>query len=399
MDSVNKTLLDYLRVQDPVLVSDKCRGGANTKSKTAKYVTPRWIDKWEDFEYDSLQSIYGGALDRVLKRDFPLKDFSAIPRIPFCEVFDENSLEALLTKWNQSVVSEALSAAQECLHKPQTSKAIYMARGGQGDFPESEKFRPDWAGVQPATLQIEGLRGSSKPWNILPGDTKVGRKWSSCDIVPGLVQHQWMPKDWIRPLSQIYTYCVKAQARYGYIISDKELVVVRIRPSLQMDDSQPTNDSQDSWQEFASVRNKSRRKTTNDSDNCDENIETRDPMLDNGRLEYKAIPWNSTKTEDQQQDCDSLTVNLALWWLHIMASVSSNIEGQYPALKEVAKPTWFGDEKRSRFVVSERTRPRSDGFPNGLPPDQTTSKRGRKRIRTDDDGSQYEKRPTRSRGL
>ena len=48
------------------------------------------------------------------------------------------------------------------------------------------------------------------------------------------------------PLSQIFTYCVRAKARYGYIITDKELVVLRIRSYTEydqekesFDDSQP----------------------------------------------------------------------------------------------------------------------------------------------------------------
>ncbi len=367
MDNLNRSLLDYLRSKDPVLICDNCPGGANTTSKARNFVTPGWIDKWEDFEYDSLRSIYGGTLHRVLKREFPLQDFSAIPQVPFCEVFDENSLDTLLTKWNHSVVSEALSTAQRCLYKSQTSKTIYMAKGGQANFPESVKFRPDWAGVQPATLRNNELKKSSvprrilpgdakestKPRDILPGDTKVSKKWSSLDIVLGQVQTKWTTKDWLRPLNQLYTYCVKANARYGYIITDKELVVIRIRPNLRTEDSQPTNE------EFESARagpqeTKAKSRMANHSKTDDENI----AMLCDGRLEYKAIPWSTTESEDPQHP-DSLTVNLALWWLHVMASVSREIEEQYPALKELAKPTWFADEN-SHSAFSEtlvETRP------------------------------------------
>ena len=426
MEILKQPLLDYLKNENPVLVCDKCPSGANTSSKPKTYLTPGRIDKWEDFDYDSLRSIYGGALHRVLKREFACKDFSTIPRVPFREVSDEDSLETLLTKWNQSVISEALSVAQQCLYKPPTTKIIYMAKGGQACFSESTKYRPDWAGIQPRPSQHNGANADSRSKNVLPGDTKVSTKWSSRDIVSGPVQSEYTRKDWLRPLNQVYTYCVKANARYGYIITDKELVAIRIRPNLDTDDSQPTNDSQDSWQEFVSTQEDSQRaqasfrETTlswehDESNDSALSSPTLAHMCDDGRLEYKAISWSNAKSRDPRR-CDDLTVNLALWWLHIMASVSSNIKEQYPPLKEVAQPSFFGEENSS-FVLSETSenlrpklpiRPRkrscsvlsdegnvSDGSSNGYAVDYERPTRGMKRSKAEDEGSQN-RRHTRS---
>lgn len=262
--------------------------------------------------------------------------------------------------------------------------------------------------------------------NVLPGDTKISTKWSSRDIVEGPVQSEYTTKDWLRPFSQVYTYCVKANARYGYIITDKELFAIRVRPYLDTEDSQPANDSQGSWQELTSTQEDSQKspasiQETKCSQECDTGIDsalsspTLKQMLTGGRLEYKAIPWSNANSRRARRRND-LTVNLALWWLHIMASVSSNIKEQYPPLKEIAKPAFFG-EQNSSFALSEtsenlrpklpiRSRKRScsilsdegnmsDGSSNGYPADIGRSPRGMKRFKTEDDGSQN-RRQTRS---
>ena len=425
MDTLKQTLLEYLKSANPVLLSDRCPSGANTSSKPKTYFTPGRIDKWEDFDYGSLRSIYDGALHRVLKRSFPCQDFSIIPQVPFREVSDENSFEALVTKWNQSVICEALSVAQGCLYKLPTTKTISMAKGGQGTFSGSAKYRPDWAGIQSRPQQPNSARQDGRSKNVLPGDTKVSTKWSSHDIVSGPVQSEYTTKDWLRPLTQVYTYCVKANARYGYIITDKELVAIRVRPNVDTDD-QPTNDSQDSWKDVALSQEDPQKAQSSfqeaislpkydESNGSMPSSPTLAQMCDDGRLEYKAISWSNAKTRDPRRRND-LTVNLALWWLHIMASVSSNIQEQYPPLKEVAQPTCFGEEFSSFALAetSENPRPNlpirsrkrscsvlsdednlSEGSSNSPTADCEKSTRGMKRFKTENDGSQN-RRQTRS---
>ncbi|CAD6578640.1 MAG: hypothetical protein ASARMPRED_008790 [Alectoria sarmentosa] len=423
MDTHKQPLLNYLKVKNPILVSDTCRGGENTCSIANTYLVPGRIGKWEDFDYDSLRSIYGGALHRVLTREFFCQDFSNIPLVPFCQVSDEDCLEALLIKWNQSVVSEALSVTQQHLYRSQTHEDIYMARGGQAHFPG--QFRPDWAGIQKCTLDPNKNSDDKKPNNILPGDTKLGTKWSSRDIVSGPVQIEYSKVNWLRPLNQVYTYCVRSNARYGYIITDKELVVLRVRPLLEAEQSQVTNGSPASLSDFDSTQNgsptsQSSFQATTYSQEHDEGNDSKLPsatfeQMEDGNLEYKAIPWSNARTRDPRRSED-LTVNLALWWLHIMASVSSNIKEQYQPLKDTAQPTFFGENDAS-FGLSEisrntrpemtiRSRKRSS---SALSNDHTASdtsnneygercgrpKRVTKRIRADDEGIE-DRRRTRS---
>ena len=425
MATLKQTLSDYLQSKNPDVQTKNWSRGSNTSSKRLTYLTPGLIEKWEDFGYDSLQQIYDGALHRVLRSEYSCRDYSDIPEKPYCEIADENCLEMLLAMWNWRVVSEGLSKAQECLYAHQKSNVIYMAKGGRSRFlvaGKAGKFRPDWAGIQTNPEDNISREETMKPPNILPGDSKLGKKWSSNKIKDGPVKGEYLKSDWLKPLKQIYTYCVKANARYGYIITEEEVVVIRVRPILEPGDSGAMNDSQESWQEPET--SKKEQETVDTQAAFPELDEGHDFILSStvfrkveeyGRLEYKAIPWSNAASLDPRRSND-LTVNLALWWLHIMASVSSNIKEQYAPLKEVAKPSCFGvahssfplsetsenmrpklplrSRKRSSSAVSDKGTTSEDSE-NEHPVEYRRSNRNMKRVRTDDEDIQP-RRQTRS---
>jgi len=91
---------------------------------------------------------------------------------------------------------------------------------------------------------------------------------------------------------QVYTYCVKANARYGYIITDKEFVVLRIRP------------------------NENAEKTKGPRTYTPKEVTESD-----GIPEYTSISWESG---------DQLLVNLALRRLHLLAASNGNKVGLSP---------------------------------------------------------------------
>lgn len=94
---------------------------------------------------------------------------------------------------------------------------------------------------------------------------------------------------WYWPIKQIFTYCMRAGVRYGYLITDYELIVVRIRPKG------PNKGQSSSGSRFSTRCSRPRE------------------LVNQATLDFEAIPW-SHKTSDK------LTVNLALWGLHLMAA-------------------------------------------------------------------------------
>ena len=122
----------------------------------------------------------------------------------------------------------------------------------------------------------------------------MAQTFPTCDIKDGTIDKVSSRPAWLWPIAQIFTYCIKARARYGFLITEKELVVTRIRRG------KPDGSNHE---DRHSERLLSRARKPNDPP----------PEVEDRILDYKRIPWihNGESRE---------TVNLVLWWLHLMVS-------------------------------------------------------------------------------
>jgi len=337
MSYTRESLLNYLKTDNPRLFVSECpeetKSRSNSKSGKTTWAKPQVIKDWEDFEYEALSSIYGGALLEVLERQFNLEGFRT-PEKPFRQIQSEDSLTSLVVKWNQSIVSGALSTAQAELDQHLPQGKIYMYKGSQAKYPgENPSFRPDWAGVKPVPTEWDATRAMAK--NILPGESKPNRKWSSQQVERGVPEKVRKAPQWYLPLQQVYSYCIAANARYGYLITDKELVVLRVRPNISVESSKskPLNNGMESIKDIEPNRKPGTVKTKRE-DPSSAAFRTKR----NGILEIKAIQWQDD-AKGQRKAPPSLTINLALWWLHIMAADKHDIEDTYPPLRTAG---WTG---------------------------------------------------------
>ena len=170
-----------------------------------------------------------------------------------------------------------------------------MAKGGHGwipNIPDKKSVRPDWAGITDRlTHQNETTPRRKCYVSILPGDSKLSTKWrSSLD-----------PEDaeFKRPFFQIFKYCELAKVRYGYLLTQEELVVVRVSRREQ----EETSDSD-------APRRMSDRQLRNTVKKGQRAIHVpEDGEIGIYRvLEFKSIPW-----EDEAGTAgDNLSINLAL---------------------------------------------------------------------------------------
>ena len=317
MASETLTLHDYLRRPNPAVKRDNSWTGTNTRSGSSTNTKPSKIVEWKDFNYNSLQALYGRILKReVHSQDLP--DFSLHLPFHLREIQDEDSLEALLIRWNNAVVSCALSVAQRSNGLISTDTAghrageIFMARGGhafiQGTRTQKE-LRPDWAGIIPSNGYHRRSNERRKSYlNVLPGDSKLSTKWSSTRDPNSL--------EFKKPFFQIYNYCQLAQVRYGYLLTPEELVGVRVSkteseevPGPIMPPQRPKRGGTTEWKK-AQKQNLLPKKTKRQK---------------HGILEYKSIPW----VDAGQRGEASLSINLALWWLHMMAATACSIAPVY----------------------------------------------------------------------
>lgn len=178
--------------------------------------------------------------------------------------------------------------------------------------PASKKMRsfvPDGGGIRILDEEPSDDR--------LPSDVKGN--WASREVTrrngryinrKGYWRDGMNLEDQARPLRQIYTYCVEANARYGFIITCGEVFLVRISPLG--------------------------RATTEEEEGVSEVEVVQDWMTQHGRLEYKSIRWGMHRNAEQKSldDFQELTVNLSLWFLFILAGNSSQIEWDYKPLED-----------------------------------------------------------------
>lgn len=171
----------------------------------------------------------------------------------------------------------------------------------------------------------------TKPLLYALGDSKLKQKWKSSWLSLPDAQLEKVVMDRplrsnkdvrrtikderLRPLEQIATYCRYALTRYAYVVTQTEVVAMRVR-----------------------------------------RIKTSDKLRHYAAIEYASIPWSATAK-------DGLTVHLAIWALGCMGMNDAHrpMEGQdHEPLEKMAKLTWWRHDTRNhRYenVISKRRIP------------------------------------------
>lgn len=241
----------------------------------------------------------------------------------FSDVWNEFAVESFIYDWNSKIICQSLKETQELLG---SEERLWMVRGCFAQRVEgpTKTYGPDWA-------EIRTYKGTNQNKNdshclkrsILPGDTKISTTWNfhkgvdDGTIREGSTKFAFHSRPaWFKPLVQIFTYCYRLQARYGYLITDKELLAVRIGPCP---DSPRTNGPISRGLELDQTRK-------------------------NGLLEFASVQWAHNGSQDMKVVTSSageeghLSVNLALWWLHLLAAKDNTLQWEYGPLVQERLP-------------------------------------------------------------
>ncbi|KAH7418727.1 hypothetical protein BKA64DRAFT_207146 [Cadophora sp. MPI-SDFR-AT-0126] len=306
------TVLDYLCRPNPPLYSASIAPGTLT-------VNDRWIPiegvrPWEDFRYDILYARYKSMLSKTIPEFDPC---SLIHHAHFDEVAGEDSIEALVAVNNFLPVSNAL-------HK--TSKGYY----GKGSkfFSQQSDGSPDW-GVGDGRTKNDGLATFR---NFCPGDIKSSSKWDS----DGLLEIDWSnyldsPQliNKARPLEQAQHYGIHLGTRYAWILTDKELVVIRITNSEDGVEAQTQRPSRD-IQHRRVLSDISTASTAFSGMSLDHSAYSGRSGSSSGMnpapLEIARISWAAGNKRE-------MTINLALFFIAQLAFDDRSISSSYPPLK------------------------------------------------------------------
>ncbi|KAL8377050.1 hypothetical protein RB595_007944 [Gaeumannomyces hyphopodioides] len=330
---MSRTILSELSLPNPDIDSSGTKEGANTTS-------PYWPDAsewllWRDFNARTLHGLYKDVVD---------KDWPDVPPPPRStgfdlEISDEDSFEhGVVSKILLPPVNDALGYARRILNMNSLFD-LDVGRSGRCYYDADRRYDPDWALCSRAVTANNGAAHRAY-LNLLPGDSKLASKWKSS------LYHDDRAT-WSLPVRQILNYCDKTSTRYGFIITDKELVVFRcarekVGPGIAA--TRPVRGSQadlghsrvGSGETDISILSSKLQSVVFSSA-----YQPTESGVAFAPVEYQAIPWSNHGDGKKQ-----LTVRLGLFYLAMMAGYGArSIQTEYPAFD-----SWFYDEKRSTFV-------------------------------------------------
>ncbi|CAM1505187.1 Fc.00g108240.m01.CDS01 [Cosmosporella sp. VM-42] len=330
------SILELLTEPNPTVSHPPPKNKSNTPGRGWHF--PMQLKVWEDFSsFKILESAFGGDLLREARRgNRVLPQYPIIRPKADCVIRNERNTETLINKWNREIVSAALDPIEREFHP-----VIWC----QGDPPATKEYsqpppRPKNQRAQPPRKSSTQARrpkpqslyrlssdSGSIPWNsplpdidsttvsrcqeMFPKEYKPASKWRSDWMVERELINEsgeWETgregSNLAMPIRQAYSYCIQHMCRYGCILTCHEAFLFRIKPR----DKEPTNASQDPKL-------------------------LRDRLIENGLMEYISIPWGNHRQGDVETH-ETWTINLALWFLHVLAGNSYEAGWEYGSLKD-----------------------------------------------------------------
>ena len=327
-------ILDYLKLPNPKVDASQCKPGSTTK--TPKRYRAHIFKEWEDLTWAHLGTTFQEILQAPIKKRKIKNRREVSPKRRTLK--GEDALTALVERWNEPVVQSALDGTQERLDEIQsngpgnTGRLQFTKNVGQCNiFDErNRRQRPDLCIYQ------EGRHDpSGKFVNLVPGEIKTARKWKSEWID---THHKPSKKQARKSLTQVTKYLTCEGTRYGFILTDEELVPIRLSKALRdisgeqrqrnktESDARNILDSVDNFEASDEERSASPESVEGTEADSQEAYDDSERLVDLV-LEWKRIPWAA-------EDPDGLTINLVLFCLSLLALQSYSIKesGKYTSL-------------------------------------------------------------------
>lgn len=303
-----ETLLSFLTSRNPTILA--FAKPAPTFTFNADWEVVEGIREWTDFNYDTLRLRFRNDLNCAT----PL--FDATKKCEeggYNKIFDERGLSDLICMSITGPVSAIL-------------RPLFITSGAR--VTQHVGCLPDWGAGKDAPGAADSY-GRAKA--LVLGDTKFN--WSSINainVVKNMKHGSYEDaplSDTVRPIEQVQHYGAVYGCRYVYIISDQELMVMRlhlapdpVRTSPRPQRTRPLP----SHQRMTSSSTISRQLT-------DMSIDESSFKARIGRVEYKKIPWSATS---------GLTIKFAIYCLVRLATEDGNdLKTEYPPLASTAAPS------------------------------------------------------------
>lgn len=209
------SLLEYLQGGPPALevLWNESSSTDNTSNPRYNYRDIRSVDHWKTFNLATIMAKYGNVLYAAALPPDPM------PASPPRAVNSEMCLRNRFTQYLDPKVRRSLRAGFQWLRDERRINGHSVLSFGEGSQAMVyEGFTPDTAYFE----ENRGSRPDNRP-NRAPGDLEPSWKWST--------QRQYRSdkdkKEFKQVLSQVNFYMVQHHARYGFVLTDRELVAIR----------------------------------------------------------------------------------------------------------------------------------------------------------------------------
>lgn len=365
------SIFEYLTVKNPEVTGQYQYN--KRQSEQNWWAIPRYIEPWEDFNFDTMEKIFGGKLMEECRQDRGFYITNPV-LVPKAEDNDsgEPAATAILNSWTRHSVNTALAAVKDTLnpvfwaqqsdaapvdtdawqtkeiHEDERNRASgsnSTQTGAKRSVARQRSVRPDAAGIDFST---------GKPISKLPKEIKSGSTWDSTSVIKDRRgdTRGWINTNTAAPLRQIYQQCIQTRSRYGCIITTREVLMVRVRPYKK-----------------ALLTGVRKDKTATMGDNISASMKAC------GLMEYKSIPWSSHRGEGESVgDFKTMTMNLAIWFQHVLAGNNHELAWNYsPLIEEVLINNNRRQEQENSGAPLEPSHSRKKGAIKFPPTDSFTS--------------------------
>jgi hypothetical protein len=230
---------------------------SQTLSSRPGWFRPKQLKSWCEFNFQTLEAIYGGSLmEEACQKGCRLPSYPYLNPDVDCVVDDEPTTLHLLTKWNHTIVTASFDLVkkfQPCSWVPkaretktdggsptntdkETEQLPRLRSKSIGDEKRklSKRLIPD-AGAS-SLSRANGSPDALPSVEQLPKEYKTASKWQSSNIFRDFIDEMGESRqstrrsNKIKPIEQIYTYCVNLGCRYGCILTTGEAFIFRIKP-------------------------------------------------------------------------------------------------------------------------------------------------------------------------
>ncbi|EHK22895.1 uncharacterized protein TRIVIDRAFT_60285 [Trichoderma virens Gv29-8] len=199
-------------------------------------------------------------------------------------ICNEATFDDLLRRFVIPVVNYALSNQPGSCHYGRGTRCF-------------SRHQPDWSVISSTWVVEKGYL------NVLPGDTKLDAKWR-----PSMIHEAKNFEEWQKVMHQVVSYMMKEENRYGFIITDTNMVALRLtrRPvESGIAADRPRRDNVPGHQRHISDTSMAELESSF--------IDEEATNWDYYPPEYAIIPWDV-------HGPGKLTIKLALWCLAMMAA-------------------------------------------------------------------------------